>query len=312
MRIAQLLPTVLIASFASAAALPYQAQNYQYIAKRYVNESSSEVAIVTPLTDVTTSIEPEKLTSTYTDSNGNELTTTSTLTKTVVFTLSSSSLTSTSSSASASPSITPPPSTSAPVAATTSASSIAVDQLINNLQSLGKQANVADVQSALGTAILPTTCAANATVTITVTPSGCSIPPTDLASLSNVHKQAVTIFSTNVDTTTITIPVTATFTITNASKISVITASSMVETAYEQTHTITLTSTNTITEGTSYVTSTTTATSYSTVADSVIASASASTVAPEATVTSQRYTNGTVSDAGDDTVSNLMRRAFLW
>ncbi|OUT22711.1 hypothetical protein CAS74_002456 [Pichia kudriavzevii] len=287
------------------------------------SSQTSESSTAAPQTVATTaapaSIEetttlPLESTSIYTDKNGQEQTTTFYLTTTLYITYDSksstitstpsqqhklagvssvapaSTLTSNASSNSATPSIT---------SATTSSTSVNIDDLVNSLQGLGKQADVAAVQSVLGSSIIDSTCPSASTVTVTVTPSECTSSDALIAP-SNLKYMKVTSFSTATATTTLTVPITATLTVTDGSSVRVFTATSSVATAVEQTTVVTITATSTMTlssETTGYATVTTTSTAYST---------SDLTIDPASTGVS--YSNGSL----DSPAVNLWaKRSFL-
>ncbi|CAI8507545.1 unnamed protein product [Pichia kudriavzevii] len=297
------------------------------------SSQTSESSTAAPQTVATTaapaSIEetttlPLESTSIYTDKNGQEQTTTFYLTTTLYITYDSksstitstpsqqhklagvssvgsvdvtassaapaSTLTSNASSNSATPSIT---------STTTSSTSVNIDDLVNSLQGLGKQADVAAVQSVLGSSIIDSTCPSASTVTVTVTPSECTSSDALIAP-SNLKYMKVTSFSTATATTTLTVPITATLTVTDGSSVRVFTATSSVATAVEQTTVVTITATSTMTlssETTGYATVTTTSTAYST---------SDLTIDPASTGVS--YSNGSL----DSPAVNLWaKRSFL-
>ena len=277
------------------AALPAPLQNYKYLAKRYDNET---IPVTTSDEALTTTVLPEIETTVITDSHGNSLTTTYTLTSTVIVTLDSSSTSDVDAANKAAIVQSQTPSiTNAPVASTTLPSSstsgneIQISDFITQLQSLGKQANVADIASLLSTSFQSSTCAVS---TVTITPSWCA---TTSSLPSNVQLQEVTMISTDVGTTTVTIPITATMTVTYGSSTSIFTTSTNVETPIENTSVQTITKTNFITvDPTTYVTLTTTSTTYSTLPETSFATDTPS------------YNNGTAAD----NVLDMVKRANLW
>lgn len=321
MHLTSLLYISLFSCMASAATIP-KSGHYNYFAKRLFNESAETTTLST---------EAELTTLVTTEPDGEELTTIYTLTSTVFVTLkdltttSSISLYSTDDEQGSTtarlttvPTTVTPSITSAPVTSTntenisTSAGILPISNLVADLKSVGKDAEASDIVSILGSSVLFSTCPEPSTVTVTVTAS--SSLPTDLTYSSDLQLQRVTILSTNVGTTLITIPVTATFIITNGSSMSYYTASSMIATVLEQTSIETITSTYTITststsssaattsanDGTSYFTTTITSTEYSTLLSGTSGHQNGSYSIPQ------------ISASIVDTTTSLAKRGFLW